>query len=155
MFISSRLSQGLGHESDADVAKICPRKDKTAASEDLPAAEDVPAVEGAASRRLAPSADEPPLSPRSPSSRAWGSPILVARSTVQDRRSAVGESMEWTEGALMDMTAEEAEEQWLTMTDWTEEREGSDACELVSEEPPPPELCRIDRSGGRLMVPPW
>ena len=127
MFISSRLNQVLGHESDADVAKICPRKDRTAASEDVPAAEDVPAVEGAASRRLAPSADEPPLSPCSSWIRLWGSPTLVARSTVQDRRSAVGESMEWTEGALIDMTAEEAEEQWLTMTDWIDECEGIDA----------------------------
>jgi hypothetical protein len=53
-------------------------------------------------------------------------------------------------------TAEEFEEQWLAMTDCTDE--GCDACESVSEYDrfafgaPPASCWRMERSGGRLNV---
>ena len=55
-------------------------------------------------------------------------------------------------------TAEELDEQWLTMIDCTDECEGWDACESVSESDrlafgePPASCWRMERSGGRLRL---
>ena len=68
----------------------------------------------------------------------------------------LAEEIETTDGALMLTTAEEFEEQWLAMTDCTDE--GCDACESVSEYDlfafgaPPASCWRMERSGGRLNV---
>ena len=96
----------------------------------------------------------------------WGMPTRVARVAASiellaapPRRSAAAEAaeeMETTDGALMLTTAEEADEQWLTITDCTDD--GKDACESVSlcdrvgVGAPPASCWRIERSGGRVML---
>jgi len=89
--------------------------------------------------------------------------FLVRRTLVANGSSAAltrlfADETDTIDGALMLTTAEELEEQWLTMIDCTEEREGWDACESVSESDrfafgaPPASCWRIECNGGRLRL---
>lgn len=78
--------------------------------------------------------------------------VAAGRSSTE----LLAEEIDTTDGALMLTTAEEFEEQWLTMTDCTDE--GWEACESVSEYDrfafgaPPASCWRMERSGGRLKL---
>ena len=82
-------------------------------------------------RSVGPGFEWPPVTSRSASVFGRLRRTLVACVAGCSSTELLAEETETTDGALMLTTAEELEEQWLTMTDCTDE--GCDACESVSE----------------------